>query len=377
MKRTQRDRKECLKARDELKVILKKLKQGSHIQEIEDTIFYHIEDLCKKLTSHLRTEDVRKTFCEWSETELPPIGHRHSAQHIKDELGRCIDRRLDSVLQTLEKREKLFEKARANLESKFARYFSDLQKGIDDIDRVLEDPDDEFCPPEWLPARGRLPSYAKMKKIFVAAGVVFIPVLIPVGLAAGALFAPVFGYMAVDRYLKEQQLRNEPCQVLKELFLQFIESFIKDDLRKYVRNELTNEKNQISQIKRCHSEIITRYQRQSEALKRKADKANKLSDGETLEEQVVVDLYWKLQSMNQNLLFDAIQNGVPVMYPTGQIDGKKLSCNEENVLRRGRSAIIYKGTLNGKSVAVKRLQEEHHPRNIAFFLEEAGILTYV
>ena len=92
----------------------------------------------------------------------------------------------------------------------------------------------------------------KDEKIIVAAGVVFMPVLIPVGLAAGALFTPVFGYMAAGKYLKEHQHREDSCQTLKELSPQFLETFIKESLRDHVRRELSKEKNQISQIKRCY-----------------------------------------------------------------------------------------------------------------------------
>ena len=277
----------------------------------------------------------------------------------------------------MENKEKHFAKARADLEKKRLQYFSDLQKGICDIDRVL-DSEDQSVPFELHSGRMCLPLYARMKKMIVAAGVVFMPVLIPVGLAAGALFAPAFGYMAVAKYLKEHQLREDPCKALKELSPQFLKSFIKESLRDHVQRELANEKNQISQIKRCHSAIISKYDQQCEAFRRIADESGdeEALEEKALEERAMVDLSWKLRNMSDNLLFDAIQNGVPVMYPSGQIDGKKLSCNMEEVLGIGSSAKVFKGTLKGQSVAVKRLQQELHPQSVAWFLEEAGILRY-
>ena len=364
---TRRSIKECLEVREELNELLQKLEKRSHIHEIDDAIHFHEEELCKELTSYLRSEEVQKKFCDWSEKDLPVIGHRHSSRRIKFELGKCIDRRLHSLLKSVENREKHFAKARADLEEKRLRYFSDLQKGICDIDRVL-DSEDQSVPFELHSGRMCLPLYAKMKKVIVAAGVVFMPVLIPVGLAAGALFAPAFGYMAVAKYHKEYQLREDPCKALKELSPQFLKSFIKESLRDHVQRELANEKNQISQIKRCHSAIISKYDQQCEAFRRIADESGN--------EEALVDLSWKLRNMSDNLLFDAIQNGVPVMYPSGQIDGKKLSCNMEEVLGIGSSAKVFKGTLKGQSVAVKRLQQELHPQSVAWFLEEAGMLRY-
>ena len=374
---TQRSRNECLEVREELNELLQKLEKGSHIHEIDDAIHFHEEELCKELTSYLRSEEVQKKFCDWSEKDLPVIGHRHSSRRIKFELGKCIDRRLHSLLKSVENREKHFAKARADLEEKRLRYFSDLQKGICDIDRVL-DSEDQSVPFELHSGRMCLPFYARMKKMIVAAGVVFMPVLIPVGLAAGALFAPAFGYMAVAKYLKEHQLREDPCKALKELSPQFLKSFIKESLRDHVQRELANEKNQISQIKRCHSAIISKYDQQCEAFRRIADESGdeEALEEKALEERAMVDLYWELRNMRNNLLFDAIQNGVPVMYPSGQIDGKKLSCNMEEVLGVGSSAKVFKGTLKGQSVAVKRLQQELRPQSVARFLEEAGMLRY-
>ena len=364
---TQRNRKECLEVREELNELLQELEKGSQIHEIDDAIHFHEEELCRKLTSYLRSEEVQKKFCDWSEKDLPVIGHRHSSRRIKSELGKCIDQRLHSLLKSVENKEKHFAKARADLEKKRLQYFSDLQKGICDLDRVL-DSEDQSVPFELHSGRMCLPLYAKMKKVIVAAGVVFMPVLIPVGLAAGALFAPAFGYMAVAKYHKEYQLREDPCKALKELSPQFLKSFIKESLRDHVQRELANEKNQISQIKRCHSAIISKYDQQCEAFRRIADESGN--------EEALVDLSWKLRNMSDNLLFDAIQNGVPVMYPSGQIDGKKLSCNMEEVLGIGSSAKVFKGTLKGQSVAVKRLQQELHPQSVAWFLEEAGMLRY-
>ncbi|RMX55279.1 hypothetical protein pdam_00025119 [Pocillopora damicornis] len=106
--------------REELKELLLELEKGSHIHEIENTIHFHEEELCRKFT---RFEEVQKKFCGWSEKDLPVIGHHISSRRIKFELGKCIDRRLHSLLKRVEKRKKHLVKSRTNLEKKTSSVF--------------------------------------------------------------------------------------------------------------------------------------------------------------------------------------------------------------------------------------------------------------
>ena len=358
---------ERLKVREELKVKLEKLKQGKLIQEIEDAISNHVRNLCERITSYMKSDEVRRRFCTWEENDLPCINDRHKtdAAKIREMYSRYIEERFLSFIYKWESNERLFGKAYADLDRRFHQSFYDLEKDIRDIDRVLVgDSAVDIIPCETRPT----------KKFLVMTLGMFMPVLIPVGLAAGVLFAPVFGYLVIDRHLKERQLMNNPSQALTELSARFLEASIDDQVLHHVRHNFSDEMTRITRVKRCHQKLIASYEQRCKDLTSNEDDSR---DKETLKKNV--PLYEKLQEMNEKLTFDAIQSGIQVMYPPCQINNNRLRYSVRHILGRGSYGTVFKGQFKPpghgrKEVAVKKLKEALCPSNVVTFLEEAATL---
>ena len=376
MHNAKRNVEERLKAREELEEKLENLRQGTPIRDIEDAISKHIKHLCQSMTSYLQSDDVRQRFCTWSDKDVPHIDDRHKANAIKmkEIYTRCIEERFRCFLQNWEnRREKLFMKAQADLERRFHQGFCDFEKDIRAIDRVLVgESEDEFLPFETRPGRLSLPSDPRMKKFLVLTLGIFMPVLFPVGLAPGFLSAPVFGYLVIEKRLKERQLRTNSIQALTELSTEFLEAFIQHEVLNHVREKFSEETNHIASIKRCHQQLITKYEQRCKDLTRSEDEER---DNETLEKYG--PFYGRLQEMYQNLMFDAIQNGIQVI--SCQIDARRLHYNERDILGGGTFGTVFKGEFTPpghgrKDVAVKKLRETPHPSNMDTFLREADML---
>ena len=375
MRNAKRNGEERLKAREELEEKLEKLRKGTPIRDIEDAISNHIKHVCQKMTSYLQSDAVRHRFCTWSDKDLPHIDDRHKANalKIKEIYIRNIEERLQCFLQNWESRVKLFTKAHADLERRFRHGFCDFEKDIRDIDRVLVgESGDDILPFETRPGRLGSPSDPKMKKLLVLTLGIFMPVLFPVGLAAGVLSAPVFGYLVVEKHLKERKLMTDSNLALAELSTKFLEAFIQHEVLNHVRDKFSEETNQIASIKRCHQQLITEYEQKCMDLTKSENEAR---DNETLEKYG--PFYGKLQEMKQNLMFDAIQNRIQVI--PCQIDVRRLRYNEKDKLGGGSYGEVFKGTFTHprhgpKDVAVKKLREAPHPSNVAAFLREADTL---
>ncbi|KAJ7392749.1 hypothetical protein OS493_010404 [Desmophyllum pertusum] len=335
MRNAKRNGEERRKAREELEVKLDKLKQGTPIREIDDAISNHVKHLCGKMTSYLQSEDVRK----------------------------------------LGKQRKAFKTAYDDLDERFHRGFFDFEKDIRAIDRVLiGDSGDEFKSFEIRPGRLFSPLDTRMKKFLVVTGAIFMPVLFSVGLAAGFLSAPVFGFKVIEKHLKERKLINDSCQALTELAKEFLEAFISNEVLNHVRDKFSEETNRIASIKRCHQQLITKYEQRCKDLTRSEDESR---DKEIVEKNF--PLHAKLQEMNETLMFDAIKNGIQVMYPSCQIDARRLRCNERELLGGGSYGQVFKGKFTPprhatRDVAVKKPLEAPHSSNVAAFLQEAAML---
>ena len=377
MKNAKRNREERLKARADVELKLDKLKQGIPIREIEEALSKHVKHLSAQVKMYLQSDEVRRAFCTWTEKDLPHINDRQRGNivKLKEMYNACIEQRLESLLQTWENKEKLFATAHADLETRFHRGFFEFEKDIRDIDRVLVGESmDEFMPFEVDPEKLCLPMDPRVKKFLVLTLGIFLPILFPIGLAAGFLSAPVFGYLVVGKHLKEQQLRNNSCQTLTELSTEFLQAFTEHEVVNRVLQEFIDEKNRIASIKRCHQELISRYEQRCKDLTRSEDEAE---GKETAEKHG--PLYAKLQEMNERLMFDAIQHGIQVMYPHCQIDKRRLHCNEKDLLGRGSFGIVFKGKYSRpghgkKEVAVKKLTNTPCPSNVSPFLGEAAML---
>ena len=376
MRNAKRLGEERLKVREELEVKLEKLKKGTFIREIEDAIANLVKNLGKEMTSYLQSDEVRFRFCTWEENDVPHIDdhHRTNTTKIKETYSRCIEERLQSFFENWENREKLFAKAYEDLERRFHQSFYDLEKDIHDIDRVLVgDSSHQLTPLEIRQGSLLSLSHPSMKKFLVITTLgIFMPVLIPVGLAAGVLFAPVVGYMAIDKHLKERHLRRNPCHALTELSTEFLEAFINDKVLLYVRDKFSEETNRIASMKRCHQHLITRYEQRCKDLTRDEDESR---DKETLEK--FGPLNAKLQEMNEKLTFDAIQTGIQVMYPPCQMDIKSLHYDERDTLGVGTYGAVFKGKFTPpghgmRDVAVKKLKGAPSPSNVVSFLHEAA-----
>ena len=375
MRNAKRNKEDRLKAREELDKKLHTLKQGIPIREIENAITSHVKHICERLASLLQTDEFRQKFCSWTENDLPEMEEGQNFKKIKEGYSRCIEKRLESFLQTWETREKLFAKAHADLEARFNQGFFEFEKEIRDIDRVLVgESGDDFRPFEIRPGRMFSPLDPRMRKFLVLTGMIFLPVLIPVGLAAGVLSAPVLGVVAIGRRLKEHQLKTNACQALADLSTEFLEDFINNDVLHYVRDRFSEETNRIANIKRCHQQLITKYEQRCKDLTRSEDESR---DKETLEKYG--PLYTNLKNMTENLMFDAIQNGIQVMYPSCQIDERRLRYNVRDYLGGGSYGDVFEGKYSPpghrrKDVAVKKIRKIPDPSNVASFLQEAAML---
>ncbi|KAL9963718.1 hypothetical protein ACROYT_G027252 [Oculina patagonica] len=377
MRNAKRNQEERLEARKEVEEKLNKLKQGITIRDIEDAISDHVTHLRQEMTTYLQSDEVRRRFCTWSDKDMPDIDdhHKSNAMKIKEIYSRCIEERFQAFLQNWESRERFFTTAHEDLERLFHQGFCDFEKDIRDIDCVLGgELGDEFMPFEVRSGRLFSPSDPRMKKFLVLTLGIFMPVLIPVGLAAGLLSAPVFGYLVIEKHLKEQQLKKKSIQALTELSSGFLEGFIQHEALDHVRGKFSEETKHIASIKRCHQILVTKYEQRCKDLKRSEDEAR---DKETLEKYG--PFYGKLQKMNQKLMFDAIQNGIQVM--SCQIDAKRLrlNCNETDKLGEGSYGTVFKGKFTPpgqrrRDVAVKKLTKAPDSSNVATFLQEADML---
>ena len=371
-----RNKEERLKAREELDEKLSKLKQGTPIREIEDAITSYVEQAQIKLASYLKTEEVRSKFFRWTEEDLPEEGQNFSK--TMEAFSRCIEQRFEYTLQKWESTENVFSLARAELEALFDKGFLEFEREIRDIDRVLVGGDvDDFRPFEIRPGRIFPPIDSRMKKFLVMTGMIFWPVLMSVGLAAGVLSAPVLGVLAIGKHLKEHHLKTNCCQTLKDLSAEFLEDFITHKIHSYVQDKFSEETNRIATIKRCHQQLITKYEQRCKDLTR--------SEDESREKEILKKyspLYTNLKNMNENLMFDAIQNGIQVMYPSCQLEVTRLQYDESErkaCLGEGSFGKVFKGRYfppgrRRKAVAIKKIRKHPDPSNVAAFLKEAAML---
>ena len=371
-----RNKEERLKAREELDEKLSKLKQGTPIREIEDAITSFVEQAQIKLASYLKTEEVRSKFFRWTEEDLPEEGQNFSK--TMEAFSRCIEQRFEYTLQKWESTENVFSLARAELEALFDKGFLEFEREIRDIDRVLVGGDvDDFRPFEIRPGRIFPPLDSRMKKFLVMTGMIFWPVLMSVGLAAGVLSAPVLGVLAIGKHLKEHHLKTNCCQTLKDLSAEFLEDFITHKIHSYVQDKFSEETNRIATIKRCHQQLITKYEQRCKDLTR--------SEDESREKEILKKyspLYTNLKNMNENLMFDAIQNGIQVMYPSCQLEVRRLQYDESErkaCLGDGSLGKVFKGRYfppgrRRKAVAIKKIRKHPDPSNVAAFLKEAAML---
>lgn len=376
MRNAKRCGEERLKVREELKVKLEKLKQGTFIQEIEDKIEDLVKKLGHELTSHFQSAEVRLRFRTWKENDLSNIDDRHTtnAKAIKETYSRCIGARFQSFFDEWENREKLFAKAYEDLERQFQQNFYDFEKEIRGIDGILVgDTGDKFTPLEIRQGNLLTPLHPNMKTFLAMTLGIFMPVLIPVGLAVGVLSAPVvIGYLAIDKHIKERQLKKNPSRALADLSTEFLDAFINDKVLPYVRELFAEETNRIARIRRCHQHLITRYEQKCKDLTRDEDESR---DKEILE--TFGPLEKNLQEITENLTFDGIENGIQVMYPPCQMDIKRLRYDKSENLGAGSYGTVFKGkfTPQGhriKDVAVKELKEAPSPSNVVSFLHEAA-----
>ncbi len=377
IRNAKRNQEERLEARKEVEEKLKKLKLGISIRDIEDAISNHVTHLRQEMTSHLQSDEVRRKFCTWSDKDMPDIDDRHktNVMKIKEIYSNCIGERLEAFLQKWEKSEGLFKKAHEDLERRFHQGFCDFEENIHAIDHVLVgESRDEFMSFEVRPGRLRSPLDPRMKKFLVLTLGIFMPVLIPVGLAAGVLSVPVFGFLVIEKHLKELQLRNNSIKALTEISTEFLDAFITHEVSNHVRDKFSVETNRISKIKKCHQQLIAKYEQRCKDLTKSKDEAR---DKETLEKYG--PLYGKLKKMNQELMFDAIQNEIQVM--SCQIDVRRrcYECSESDKLGEGTYGTVFKGRFTPpgqaeRDVAVKKLQKTSDPSNVASFLREADML---
>ena len=373
-----RNKEERLKAREELDEKLSKLKQGTPIREIEDAITSYVEQAQIKLASYLKTEEVRSKFFRWTEDDLPKTEEGQNFSKTMEAFSRCIEQRFEYTLQKWESTENVFSLARAELEALFDKGFLKFEREIRDIDRVLVGGDvDDFRPFEIRPGRMFPPLDSRMKKFLVMTGMIFWPVLISVGLAAGVLSAPVLGVLAIGKHLKEHHLKTNCCQTLKDLSAEFLEDFITHKIHSYVQDKFSEETNRIATIKRCHQQLITKYEQRCKDLTR--------SEDESREKEILKKyspLYTNLKNMNENLMFDAIQNGIQVMYPSCQLEVRRLQYDESErkaCLGEGSFGKVFKGRYfppgrRRKAVAIKKIRKHPDPSNVAAFLKEAAML---
>ena len=379
--KAKRDQEDLLKDQKDVAAKLDKLKQGSFIKETEEALSKLLSNIFQQVKSYLLRDEVSRAFCTWEEKDLPEIDDniRGNVEKLKKIYLQCVEQRLEKFLQILEEENQLFAKARSDLEERFRRGFFEFEKDVRDIDQVLvgESADEVLLQFEVGPDKLRPPLDARVKKFLFLTSVVFMPVLFPIGLAAGVLSAPVIGYLAVDRILNESRYqRNDSCQVLTELSTRFLQRNIDQVIFDRVSKEFKEESGRISSIKRCYQELLEKYEKKCQDLTKNEDEETRKGTVEKLS-----PLYAKLEEISQDLTIDAIQNGISVMSPSYAIDRRNLQYNERsrNKLGKGTYGEVYKGKLSlpgheRKEVAVKKLNDTPQASNVASFLEEADIL---
>ena len=367
-----RIREDRLKDQKDVEVKLEKLKDGASIKEIDEALSRHVKNISAQVRSYLQQDEVRSAFCTWEEKDLPQINdsQRGNVERLKNIYNQCLEQRFEKLLQTLEKRKQLFSKAHADLEKRFHQEFFEIEKDVREIDQVLVG---ESTDEVLLQFEDRSPLDPRVKKFIFLTSVVFMPVLFPIGLAAGVLSAPVIGYLAVDKILNERQLRNDPCQVLKELSTLFLQENIDQVIFDRVSQEFTEESGRISSIKRCYQELLEKYEKKCQDLTKSEDEDTRKGTVQKLS-----PLYAKLEEISQNLTFDAIQHGIRVMSPSCEIDKRTLYYETSTRIGGGSYGEVYKGKIRlpgrEKEVAVKKLKVPPQASNVAPFLGEAEIL---
>ncbi|RMX41275.1 hypothetical protein pdam_00023432, partial [Pocillopora damicornis] len=250
MQNAKRTKDERLKARKELDYKLNELKQGTPIREIEDAITSSVDQAQIKLASYLQTEEFRTKFFRWTEDDVPKTEEGQNFSKMKEAFTACIEQRFEYTLQKWESTDNFFSQAHLELEALFDKGFLEFEREIRDIDRVLVGSDvDDFQHFEIRPGRMFSPLDPRMKKFLVMTGVIFWPVLMSVGLAAGVLSAPVLGVLAIGKHLKDHHLKTNCCQTLKDLSAEFLEDFITHKIRSYVQDKFNEETNRIASIK--------------------------------------------------------------------------------------------------------------------------------
>ena len=204
IKNTKRNREERLKAHKEVESKLERLKQGNLLSEIQEAFSHHVKRISGRVISYLQSDDVRRAFCKWTEKDMPKIEERESDMKLKEKYKACIEQRLQSFLQQLENKEKLFSTAHDDLEARFKQSFFDFEKDVREIDRVLAGTGsaDVFTPFEVPSGKLRAPLNPRVKKFLTVTLVAFMPVLFPIGIAAGVLSAPVFGYLVAVKHFR-------------------------------------------------------------------------------------------------------------------------------------------------------------------------------
>ena len=376
IKNTKRNREERLKDREEVESKLERLRQGNPISEIQEAFSDHVKRISGRVTSYLQSDDVRRAFCRWTERDLPKIEKRESDMKLKEKFKACIEQRLQSFLQELENKEKLFSTAHDDLEARFKKGFFDFEKDVRDIDRVLAGSGsaDDFTPFKVPSGELRPLLNPRVKKFLTVTLVAFMPVLFPIGIAAGILSAPVFGYLAADKHFREKNLRNNSCKTLIELSTKFLREFIEHDVTSHVLGEFVQEKERIDAVRRCLKELISKYEQKCSDLTKSKDEAKEIVETHT-------PLHRNIQNLYEQLMFDAIQQEIQVMYPSCQLEKERLRWKEEeeDCLGTGSFGAVFKGKYKPpghgwKQVAIKKLKDVPGPSSVTSFLGEAAML---
>ena len=370
-----RNKEERLKAREELDEKLSKLKQGTPIREIEDAITSYVEQAQIKLASYLKTEEVRSKFFRWTEDDLPKTEEGQNFSKMMEAFSRCIEQRFEYTLQKWESTENVFSLARAELEALFDKGFLEFEREIRDIDRVLVGGDvDEFRPFEIRLGRMFLSLDFGMLKLLSISQIPFWHYFLFIGFAVGL---PPLRVITIFQRIEHHLRTTGCCQILKDVSAEFLEDFITHKIHSYVQNEFSEETNRIATIKRCHQRLITKYEQRCKDLTRNED--------ESREKEILrkySPLYTNLKNMNEDLMFDAIQNGIQVMYPSCQLEVRRLQYDESErkaCLGEGSFGKVFEGTYfppgrRRKDVAIKKIREHPDPSNVAAFLKEAAML---
>lgn len=371
--------KERREVREKLDVELEQLKKSeTSISKFEDAISNHQKIISQQLTSsYFQSEEVKRRFCTWKEEDLPHIDdcHKNDQAKIKETCDECIENRFWSFVENWESKEKLLANASANLDRLYDKILDDLSDNFTAIESTLLGESRVACQPfETRPGIFCATLDPKTKKFLVMTLGIFAPILIPVGLAAGLLYAPVLGYKRIGKHLKELQLKNDQCTYLSELSTKFLQDSVRDQVFRYVQDCFFDQKDRIAKVKKCHKNLIARYEQKSNELANGKDESR---DKETLEKYS--PLNEKLQEMNDKLMFDAIIVGVQVMNPPCLIDITRIRWKVQNIIGGGSYGQVYNGffTAPGRErqeVAVKIPKDSTCPSDVVSYLKEAAIL---